>query len=305
VRRLRRALANGQILLACVILSLFLAVAGLAPLLAPPEDPENPSMIRIVGGSHKAMPQPPGEGALLGTGVGQIDIYYSLVWGARSALRFGLMVALSTALIGALVGAVGGYFGGMVYSLIMRITDGFLAFPGIAAVWLIGQVLMPANIFAEPTPLQQTFSDLHLTPVLLGLVFFSWMPYARLISVHMIQLKQTEYVLAARAVGMRDSRIIRRHLLPNALSPLMVLAARDVGGMVVLAAAYDFIGMGGGGEWGMLMVAGRDYVIGAGGNPLVYWWVFLPATLALVLFGIGWNLLGDGLNTVLDPRIVR
>jgi peptide/nickel transport system permease protein len=85
----------------------------------------------------------------------------------------------------------------------------------------------------------------------------------------------------------------------------MVLGARDVGGMVVLTAAFTFIGLGGSTEWGDLLSISRDYIIGSGGNPLTYWWVFMPVTLALILFGIGWNLLGDGLNTVLDPRLSR
>jgi peptide/nickel transport system permease protein len=127
------------------------------------------------------------------------------------------------------------------------------------------------------------------------------MPYARLTSARISQLKQSEYVEAARSLGMRRSRIIRRHLLPNALPPLIVLAARDMGAMVILASAFTFIGLGASTEWGTLLVVGRDYVIGLGGNPLAYWWVFVPATLALILFGIGWNLLGDGLNSVLDP----
>ena len=305
MRRLRRALSNGQIVLACAILGLFFAVAILAPWLAPQDDPENPSATRAVGNSRQVMPQPPSKEALLGTAPGQLDIYYSLVWGTRSALRFGLVVAVSTAIIGVLVGAVSGYAGGTVHGLVMRITDGFLAFPAIAAVWLFGQVMMPPNVWTERTPLQQAFYDLNLSPVLLALILFSWMPYARLTSINMIQLKQTEYILAARALGMRSTRIIRRHLLPNALSPVLVLAARDVGAMVVLAAAFSFIGLGGGTEWGEMLVMGRDYVIGLGGNPLAYWWVFVPVTLALVLFGIGWNLLGDGLSTVLDPHIVR
>lgn len=305
MRRLRGALSNGQIRLAVAILGLFLVVAILAPQLAPPDDPQDPSATRIVVGSHNTVPEPPSQEARLGTAPGQFDIYYSLVWGTRSALRFGLVVALSTAAIGLLVGAVSGYFGGPIHGLLTRITDGFLTFPAIAAVWLLGQVLMPANIYAEPTPLQQTFYDLHLTPVLLGLVFFSWMPYARLVSVNIIQLKQAEYIQAARALGMRNTRIIRRHLLPNALSPVLVMASRDVGAMVVLAAAFNFVGLGGSTEWGNLLVVGRDYVIGLGGNPLAYWWVFVPVTLALILFGIGWNLLGDGLSTVLDPRIGR
>jgi peptide/nickel transport system permease protein len=301
VIRARRLVFNRQILLACVILGCFVGVAIMAPRLAPPDDPDEPGGMRTIGTSHNTMPEPPNEEALLGTTAGQMDIYYSLVWGARSALRFGLIVALSTAVIGTLIGAIGGYYGGMVHGLLMRVTDAFLAFPAIAGVWLLRQVMQPATIFGELTPIQHAFLDLGLDPVLLTLILLSWMPYARLVSASIAQLKQSEYVEAARSLGMRNRRIVLRHLLPNALPPLIVLAARDVGAVVILAAAFTFIGLGSSTEWGTLLVMGRDYVIGMGGNPLAYWWVFVPATLALIFFGIGWNLLGDGLNSALDP----
>jgi peptide/nickel transport system permease protein len=189
----------------------------------------------------------------------------------------------------------------MVHGLLMRVTDAFLAFPVIAGVWLLQQVMQPAFTFAEPTLIQQAFHDLGLDPVPLALILFSWMPYARLTSASIGQLKHSEYIQAARSLGMRNTRIIRRHLLPNALPSVIVLAARDVGAMVILASAFTFIGLGASTEWGMLLVVGRDYVIGFNGNPLTYWWVFVPATLAMILFGVGWNLLGDGLNSLLDP----
>jgi peptide/nickel transport system permease protein len=241
----------------------------------------------------------------LGTAPGQIDIYYSLVWGSRSALILGLTITVTTALIGILLGAVGGYAGGMFHGLTLRVTDAFLAFPVISGVWLLQQVLMPASPFAELSPIQQAFFNLGLSPILLTLIAFSWMPYARLTSANVMQLKQTEYVQAARSIGARRRRIIGRHLLPNVLPSVIVLGARDVGAMVILTAAFTFIGLGGSTEWGDLLAKSRDYIIGSGGNPLTYWWVFVPVTLALILFGIGWNLLGDGLNTVLDPRIAR
>ncbi len=164
---------------------------------------------------------------------------------------------------------------------------------------------MPALPFEELTATQQAFVDLGLDPVLLTLILFSWMPYARITSANVVQLKQTEYVEAARSIGVRRRRIIGRHLLPNALSPVFVLGARDVGAMVILATAFTFIGLGASTEWGHMLVISRDYIIGLGGNPLTYWWAFVPTTLALIFFGVGWNLLGDGLNTVLDPRIAR
>ncbi len=305
MRRARRFLRNGQVLAGLILVGFFVAVAILAPLLAPPDDPENHSTVRVVGKNYDPVPRPPSEGLLLGTAPGQIDIYYSLVWGTRSALALGLTITVCTALIGILLGALSGYAGGIVLGLTLRVTDAFLAFPVISGVWLLQQVLMPASPFGELSAIQQGFMDLGLSPVLLTLIVFSWMPYARLTSASVMQLKQTEYVQAARAIGARKRRIIGRHLLPNALPAVIVLGARDVGAMVILTAAFTFIGLGGSTEWGDLLVTSRDYIIGSGGNPLTYWWVFVPATLALILFGIGWNLLGDGLNTVLDPRLAR
>jgi peptide/nickel transport system permease protein len=305
VRNLRRFLSRRQNLLALAVVGFYILVAAAAPLLAPPDDADNPSPFKIVGKSYDKIPHPPSAESPLGTVPGQMDVYHTLVWGTRSALRFGLMVTLITACLGVLIGAISGYSGGAVHGLVMRITDAFLTFPAIAGVWLLGQVMMPAYSFREPPPLQKVLLDLKLSPVMLTLMLFSWMPYARLINANIVQLKQAEYVQAARAVGARNVRIILRHLLPNALSPAIVLAARDVGGMVVLESAFTFIGLGGSTEWGVLLVTGRDYVIGMSGNPLTYWWVFLPATLALVFFGIGWNLLGDGLTTLLNPRASR
>lgn len=305
MRAIRRFLRPWQNLLACLILAAFVLAAVLAPLLSPPEDPEDPSPFRVVGKSYDQVPRPPSAEAPLGTAPGQLDIYHTLVWGTRSALRFGLTVAVTTALIGTLIGAVSGFFGGAVNGLLMRITDAFLAFPAIAAVLLFRQVMMPATIWSDLTPFQQSLADLHLDPVLVTLILFSWMPYARLASANIVQLKQTEFVQAAVSVGAPNRRIVWRHLLPNALSSLIVLAARDVGAMVIVATAFTFVGLGTSTEWGTLLVNSRDYVIGSNGNPLVYWWVFLPVTLALVLFGIGWNLLGDGLNDLLNPQIAR
>lgn len=302
MRNLRRFLSRRQNLLACAIVGFYILIAIIAPQLAPPDDADNPSPFKIVGRSYDKIPHPPSAESPLGTIPGQMDVYHTLVWGTRSALRFGLMVTLTTACLGVLIGAISGYYGGAVNGLVMRITDAFLTFPAIAGVWLLGQVMMPASAFGEPTPLQEALIKLKLSPVMLTFILLSWMPYTRLINANIVRLKQTEYVQAARAVGARNVRIILRHLLPNALSPAIVLAARDVGGMVILESAFTFVGLGGATEWGVLLVTGRDYVIGMGGNPLTYWWVFLPATLALVFFGIGWNLLGDGLNTLLNPR---
>jgi peptide/nickel transport system permease protein len=140
---------------------------------------------------------------------------------------------------------------------------------------------------------------------MLALMAFSWMPYARLINTNVLRLKQMDFVEAARALGAGHTRILLQHLLPNAIAPAIVIAARDVGGMVVLAAAFGFIGMGSSTLWAKMLLQSREWVIGISGNPLTYWWTFVPATVALVLFGLGWNMLGDGLNRLLDPHALR
>jgi peptide/nickel transport system permease protein len=159
------------------------------------------------------------------------------------------------------------------------------------------------EVFGQPNATQNFL--LSLDPVMLALIFFSWMPYARITNTTVMGIKRATYIEAAVALGASRRRIIFRHLIPNTISPVIVLATRDIGSMVLLLATFTFIGIGGRSEWGNLLAFGRNWVIGPGGNPLARWWVFLPATLALMLFGIGWNLLGDGLNDWLNPRRVR
>ncbi|MBN1874219.1 MAG: ABC transporter permease [Anaerolineae bacterium] len=302
----RHFLSNWQNIIALLLIGVYAVVAIAAPWLAPQDDPESPTPFRRLSGfrvTSLRQPRPPSSAAMLGTAPGGWDIFYSLVWGVRPALRFGLITAFGSATFGVLLGAVSGYWEGALNRVIMRITDAFLTFPAIAGIYLFRQVLPTASSdTASLTIIQTILYAVIQDPVMVSLIVFSWMPYARLINANIIRLKQTEYAMAAITVGARPQRIILRHLLPNALAPAIVLLARDVGGMVILEAAFTFIGIGSGLPWGMLLVAGRDWILGPGGNPLVYWWVFVPTTLALVFFSIGWNLLGDGLNTVLNPQ---
>jgi peptide/nickel transport system permease protein len=196
----------------------------------------------------------------------------------------------------------------------MRITDAMLAFPLIAAIVLFQQLLLLSykasgaliffgQIYTQGSP--PTSLQIFLTwidPVMLAFILFSWMPYARVMNAVVLLNKDREFIQAAKALGAGHFRVLIHHLIPNSISPSVVLAAKDVGGMVLLQATFTFIGMGGKSDWGNLLVIGRRWIIGPGGNPLTYWWVFIPATLALVLFGIGWNLLGDGFNDWLNPR---
>jgi len=302
VRTWRRFFSHWQGWLGVLLVGSFLALAILAPRLAPPTDPANPSDFKVVGRKTDRIPHPPSAQSPLGTASGQTDIFYSVIWGTRAALRFGLIVAGSSALIGVLVGAVSGYAGGRGSAITLRITDAFLAFPVIASVWLFQLAMFPPAMGTDPPPLAAFLAEANITPVMVALIAFSWMPYARLINTGITRLKAAEFMLASQALGAGRRRLIFRHLLPNSLSPAIVLLARDIGGMVILEAAFVFIGLSSGGPWAEMLVNNRNWIIGVAGNPLTYWWVYLPPTIALILFGIGWNLVGDGLNDALNPR---
>jgi peptide/nickel transport system permease protein len=332
MRRLRHFFAVRLNWVALSIVAFFFVGALAAPWLAPPDDPAHPTPYRYVEGITQIDPLPPGPGLPLGTvaylmdstegrELLHFDIFYSLVWGTRTVLRFGLLTALAAAGLGVIIGALSGYVGGVFNFAVMRLTDAFLAFPIIAGVWLFRMIMQTANlelvdwtsftpVKIPSTPFQQVVLTLGLDPVMLTLILFSWMGYARLINANIVSLKETEYVQAAKVMGQRPMRIIFRHLLPNAIAPVIVLLARDIGGMVVMQAAFAFIGVSGTvnstaiPEWSRLLMMGRNWIIGQGGNPFTYWWLYLPVTVALILFGIGWNLLGDGLNLTLNPHEV-
>jgi len=297
MRTLRRFLAFPSNWLALALILVLALVALGAEQISPPR-PED----------LLARPGRPGEPSpehILGTSAIGRDIFRPLIWGTRDAFRFGLMVTGLTALAGVTIGAVAGYAGGAVNAVLMRVTDAFLAFPAIASVWMFSQVLFQGDL-ENPAAWQKLLFDLQVDPIMLALIAFSWMPYARLTNANVRRLKHEDFVEAARAQGLGHTRTLLRHLLPNAIGPAVVLAARDVGGMVVLAMAFTYIGVGSGGStWGALLVENRNFIIGTGGNPLRYWWTFVPVTAAIIGFGLGWNLLGDGLNRFMDPRAVK
>jgi peptide/nickel transport system permease protein len=270
-----------------------------------------------VGSASDNTPRPPNRKSILGTLPGQIDVYHALVWGTREAMQFGLLVAAGAFIFGVLFGAVAGYAGGVINSVMMRIADAFLAFPVLAGVVFLQQLVAVTIesmggiywfnsdrgklVYFEFTPPPFAAFLLKVDPVLVSLILFSWMPIARLINVMVIKLKNADFIQSARALGGSSWWVIRRHLIPNAIGPAIVMAARNVGGSVILQATITVIGLGGWSAWGNLLSLGRNWVIGPGGDLFATWWVFLPATLALMLFDIGWNQIGDGLTEALEP----
>jgi peptide/nickel transport system permease protein len=316
MRSSNRFFSRWQNWVGVLLLLVYVVLAVAAPVLSP-QDPKKPGAFLVKGRGNDTQPQPPSEKSPLGTLPGQVDVFHTIVWGSGNALTFSFTVVFFTALFGVTYGAVAAYLGGWVNDLLMRITDAFLAFPVIAAVVFFQQLVSMAvasfggyyingaiygmeGYAGEPTPLLKLFN--FIDPLMLSLILFSWMPYSRMTNAVVITLKNTEFIQAARALGATPSRVVFRHLIPNSISPAIILAARDIGNVVLFQATLTFIHIGGNSPWGELLYMGRNWVIGPYGRLFLHWWTFVPATLAILLFGIAWNIIGDGLSDAINPH---
>lgn len=294
----RRFFCDWRNVIPLALILVFFALAFLAPVISPPLSPEEPAYNRVAGFSRT--PIPPNEEHLLGTFPGGFDVAHTLIWGVRSALVFGLFVTFCTAAIGISIGAFSNFAGGVLGRLGMRVTDAFLAFPSLAAIMLITQLFKPAPLI-PPTLFQQLMAVWHVEPVMVALILFSWMSYSRLIYVSIEQQRGIEYVAAASVMGLSSWRIFFRHILPNIVTPLLVLVTKDIGGMVILESAFVFIGVSHYTEWGEMIAASKNWIIGPTAG-FTYWWTFVPVTIALILFSLSWQMLGQRINAALNPR---
>lgn len=307
---LRKLLRQRQAVAGLVLIALFLLLAIFAPYISPADYPTTIDEFYAFRGegfrfvdnhARGGIPQPPQPGIWLGTDTNQYDIFHSLVWGTRSVLRFGIIVTVVTAVFGILIGAFSGYSGGWVQRLTLRVTDAFLSVPLVSSVWVVTLVVFRWGA-GQLEWLFTILDNLQLTGTMLTFMLFLWMPYARVMNAGVLVLKEASFVQAAVALGANRWRVVINHLIPNALAPVIVLMARDVGATVTFAAALEIIRIGTASEWGTLLADNRQWVIGIQGNIFTYWWVYLPLTLGFILYGIAWSLVGDGLNKVLNPK---
>lgn len=276
-RDLRRALLvfrrNRTALMGMVIIALFVVVALLAPLL----EPYRPDLVDL--GNQL---QSPGAEHWFGTDNLGRDIFSRIVEGSRVSLWVGMFSVGLAMLIGVPAGLLAGYSRGAIDAVIMRLVDAFLAFPAIILAIAIVAVRGPG-----------------LDNVMLALVFVLWTAYARVTRAVTLVLREEDYVLAARAIGVSQARIMWRHIFPNSVAPLLVIASLGLGNAILAEAALSFLGLGiqpPAASWGSMLNFGMQFLRDA--PHLSYF----PG-LAIFFTVLGFNLLGDGLRDVLDPRL--
>jgi peptide/nickel transport system permease protein len=295
-------------ILGFVLIGLFIIIALAAPVIAPPVG-NDPYKIPRDGYSSEPRPMmsewergvPPLPFwwkavmktdkwvHILGTSQGQYDVFYGIVWGTRTAFKTGFIVVVATFLIGVIIGSVSAYYGGAVDNFIMRIVDIFMTLPFLLAALIMAAVLTPKI-------------GRSLIPVIIALITFGWMGYARIIRGDILSIKERDYIMAARVIGVKDGRILFRHILPNAIFPTLVLASLAIGDVVLSFAALSFLGIGtqiGYADWGQVLSFARNWI----SSLTTYWYIVVWPGLTLVMFVMGWNLVGDALRDVLDPRM--
>jgi peptide/nickel transport system permease protein len=272
-RSFRKTFLTNFALTSGALITIALVVVALAAPLIAPHDPNWQETARRLEG--------PSKEHLLGLDDLGRDVFSRVVYGARVSLRVGFSVVVLASTVGILLGAIAGYFGGKVDTAIMRLSDMLLAFPGILLAIALVAVLGPS-----------------LNNVVLALSVIGWVGYARLVRGQILKVRQMEFVTAAEALGARSPRIIFRHLLPNVLSPVIVMATLGLAGAILAEAALSFLGLGvqpPTPSWGAMLTTGRQY-LGLANHLAIY-----PG-IAIMLAVMGLNFLGDGLIDALDPK---
>jgi peptide/nickel transport system permease protein len=272
----KRALRSNPLMaLGAGLAVLLLLVAIFAPLLAP-----HPADAGTATHPTQALLAPSGDHPFGTDQVGR-DILTRVLYGARTSLRIAAVVLVLSALVGVPLGIAAGYFGGWADDVIMRVTDIFLAFPALLLSLALAAVLTPSVGNAT---------------IAIAVTWWPW--YARLARGAAAQVAGRGYIESARALGVSRVRILARHVLPNATTPVIVQMSLDVGGIILTAAALSFLGLGAQdptAEWGLMVSQGQGYLS-------TQWWFPVFPGVAIVVAALAFNLLGDGLRQVLDPR---
>ena len=278
-RFLRALLTSPKAVIAAAIILLIVACALFSPFLAP----YDPNLQSLTGRL-----QPPlsfaanGQYHLLGTDHLGRDILSRLIYGARISLIVGIGASLAAGTLGVLLGLASGYFGGLIDDIIMRLCDIQLALPYILlAIALLA--IVGSGIFN----------------IILVLSLTQWVTYARVVRGSVLSEKEKEYVLAARALGFRDGKIMFRYILPNVFAPVIVIATFSVAQTIIAEAALSFLGLGMPASipsWGKMLADGRTYLV-------IAWWLTALPGIVITITVIGVNLFGDWLRDYLDPKL--
>lgn len=262
-----------------------LSVAGLAIILAlatvalsaPVISPHSPTAINVYN-----VLSPPSFSHPFGTDELGRDVFSRMIWGSRASLKVGFIAVGIAIGLGILLGSIAGFYGGTVDAVLMRFVDIMLAFPTFFLILAVISILEPS-----------------ISTIMIVIGVTGWMDVARLVRAEFLTLKERDFISAARAIGSSDARLIFRHIMPNALSPVFVAATFGIAGAILTESGLSFLGLGvqpPEPSWGNILTSGKD-------NITVAWWLSLFPGFAILITVLSYNLVGEGLRDALDPRL--
>lgn len=269
----RRFKKNPLSVAGLIVILIFTSVAIFAPVITP-YDPTAIDVNNVLS--------PPSISHPFGTDELGRDVLSRMIWGSRVSLKVGFIAVGIAIFIGCIVGSFAGYYGKFIDAILMRFVDVMLAFPTFFLILAVIAIVEP-GIFT----------------IMIVIGVTGWMDVARLVRAEFLTLKEREFISAARAIGASDSRIIFRHILPNALSPVFVAATFGIAGAILVESSLSFLGLGvqpPEPSWGNILTSGKD-------NITVAWWLSVYPGLAILLTVLSYNLVGEGLRDALDPRL--
>jgi peptide/nickel transport system permease protein len=269
----KRFIRNKLSVIGAIVVFALITISFLAPVIAP-YDPSSIDVYNVLS--------PPDKAHILGTDELGRDLLSRIIWGSRVSLKVGFVAVGIAIMIGIILGSIAGFYGGRVDAILMRFVDIMLAFPTFFLILAVIAILEP-NIFT----------------IMAVIGITGWMDVARLVRAEFLTLKERDFVDAARALGIRNKRLIVRHILPNALSPVFVAATFGVAGAILTESGLSFLGLGvqpPDPSWGNILTAGKD-------NIEIAWWLSLYPGLAILITVLSYNLVGEGLRDALDPRL--
>lgn len=278
MRRFRR---NKSGLIGSAIVVFFILVAVVGPFVVPYGPRSYQALYEGAAGDPPSLQHP------FGVEVSGIDVFSETVNSAKNDLYVGLAATLITTLIGLAVGALAGYFKGAVSDILLGLTQMFFVIPTLLLILLFARVFSVL-----------VFKGLGLTLIVIVLAIFGWSGIAYVVRGETLRLREMEFIQAARSLGAKSGRLLFRHIVPNILSPVIVLTTLNIAGFILTEVVVSFLGFGdpNTSTWGLLLNEGLPYV-------RTTWWVALFPGLAVVFCVLGFNLMGDGLSDALNPRL--
>lgn len=263
-------------ILSVIGLAVILALGAIA-LLAPVISPYEPTKINVYN-----VLSPPSSAHPFGTDELGRDLFSRMIWGSRASLKVGFIAVGIAITIGIFIGAIAGYYGGKVDAILMRFVDIMLSFPTFFLILAVIAIVEPS-----------------ISTIMIVIGLTGWMDVSRLVRAEFLTLKERDFVSAARAIGASDRRLIFRHIMPNALSPVFVAATFGIAGAILVESGLSFLGLGvqpPEPSWGNILTSGKD-------NITVAWWLSFFPGIAILITVLSYNLVGEGLRDALDPRL--